>query len=257
MKAVILAGGLGSRLSEETDVRPKPLVEVGGKPIIWHIMKIYAHHGVKDFIICAGYKGHMLKRYFVDLRLHQSDLTIDLTSGDVTFHNSVDLDWRVTIVDTGQDSMTGGRLKRIRPFLDEEEPFCMTYGDGVGDIDISAQIAYHREHGLDATMTVVSPPGRFGAVHIDDGKITRFMEKPETGEGVINGGFFILHPRTLDLVSGDDTIWERDPLERLAAEGRLAAFPHKGFWQPMDTLRDKRMLEDVWESGDAPWKVWA
>ena len=255
MKAVILAGGIGSRLAEETMLRPKPMVEIGGKPIIWHIMRLYAHHGIGEFIVCAGYKSEVLKEYFVNLRLHHSDITVDTGSGAVTYHRSCDLDWKVTIVDTGGETMTGGRLKRVRAYLDEGVPFCLTYGDGVGDIDIGAEIAFHRAHGLKATMTVVAPPSRFGAARVENNRITAFIEKP-LGAGAVNGGFFVLDPSVLDLIEDDATVWERAPLERLAAAGELAAFHHDGFWQPMDTLRDKRALEELWSRGDAPWKVW-
>ena len=257
MKAVILAGGIGSRLAEETTVRPKPMVEVGGKPIIWHIMRIYAHHGVSEFIVCAGYKSEILKEYFVNLRLHHSDITVDTACGTVTYHKASDLAWKVTIVDTGGETMTGGRLKRIRAHLDPGEPFCLTYGDGVGDVDIATEIAFHRDHGLMATMTVVAPASRFGAARVENGRIVNFVEKPLGEHGAVNGGFFVLDPSVVDLIEGERTVWEREPLERLAAMGQLAAFRHDGFWQPMDTLRDVRTLEELWERGNAPWKVWS
>jgi glucose-1-phosphate cytidylyltransferase len=254
MKLVILAGGLGTRISEESDLRPKPLVEIGGMPVIWHIMKAYAAHGIKDFIVCAGFKGYMLKEYFANMMMHQSDILVDFTSGKVEFINPYRLEWRVSIVDTGQDTMTGGRLGRVAGVL-RDETFCMTYSDGVSDIDIQAEIAFHKAHGKKATMAAVSPPGRFGAMQIRGDTVERFVEKPQGGEGLINGGFFVLEPSVLDLIDGDDTIWERGPLETLAAMGELRAYRHTGYWQPMDTLRDKRVLEDAWAAG-APWKVW-
>lgn len=257
MKAVILAGGVGSRLSEETVVRPKPLVEIGDKPMLWHIMNIYAHHGVKDFIICAGYKGYMIKEYFANLFIHHSDITVDLSNNSIEYHCAAQLDWRVTVVDTGTQSMTGGRLRRIRDYLDAEGPFCMTYGDGLGDIDISAEIAFHRSHGLKATMCAVVPPGRFGVANIEDGRVSAFVEKPRGASQRINGGYFVLDRSVIDLIEDDTTIWEADPLERLAAQNQLAAFEHDGFWQPMDTLREKAQLEEYWNSGKAPWKIWA
>lgn len=256
MKAVILAGGQGSRLAEETELRPKPLVEVGGKPIIWHIMRIYAHHGIKDFVICAGHKGEMLKEYFVNLPLHHSDITVDMASGAIDYHHAPDIDWRVTIVDTGLETMTGGRIKRALPYLDPDDSFCLTYGDGVGDIDVASEISFHKRHGLMATMTVVTPPGRFGAVKLDDERIASFVEKPQGDRGAINGGFFVLEPSVIDLIGGDDTVWEEEPLRKLAQMGQLAAFRHKGFWHPMDTLRDRRALDEMWARGDAPWKLW-
>ena len=256
MKAVILAGGRGSRILEESNSRPKPLVEIGGKPILWHIMNIYAHHGVHDFVICAGYKGYLIKEYFVNLVLHHCDVTVDIAHNRVEYHNSSSPPWRVTVVDTGLDTMTGGRLKRVRRFLDDGEAFCMTYGDGVGDVDITAAVAFHRRHGLKATMTTVRPPARFGAVVTEGDHITAFEEKQVSEGGFINGGFFVLQPEALDLVEGDHIAWEGAPLEGLAAEGQLAAWRHTGFWQPMDTLREKHLLEDLWEGGKAPWKVW-
>lgn len=256
MKVVILAGGLGSRLAEETSLRPKPLVEIGEKPILWHIMNIYAHHGLNDFIICAGYKGYMIKEYFVNLVLHHSDITVDLENNRITYHDRAKPSWRVTVVDTGLDSMTGGRLGRVRDYLDPSEPFCMTYGDGVGDIDIAAEIAFHRQHGLKATMCAVAPPGRFGAVRMEGDLVNSFTEKPRGDEQRINGGFFVLDPSVLDLIENDGTIWEGEPLEWLAANHQLAAFRHDGFWQPMDTLREKIQLEALWKSGKAPWKLW-
>lgn len=257
MKVVILAGGLGSRLSEETAVRPKPLVEIGEKPILWHIMNIYAHHGLTDFIVCAGYKGYMIKEYFVNLCLHHTDITVDLASSRVEYHGAERLNWRVTVVDTGMHSMTGGRIRRVRDYLDPDEPFCLTYGDGVSDVDIKAEIAFHRSHGLKATMCAVTPPGRFGAALVAEDRVTSFIEKPKGNGQRINGGFFVLDRSVVDLIDGDDTIWEAGPLEWLAANKQLAAFKHDGFWQPMDTLRERMQLEELWNSGKAPWKVWA
>ncbi len=257
MKTVILAGGLGTRLSEETVVRPKPMVEIGGRPILWHIMKIYSAFGLNEFIVCLGYKGYMIKEYFSNYRLHMSDVTIDIGQNRMEVHQSNAEDWRVTLIDTGDDTMTGGRLKRIRPYLREGEEFCMTYGDGVGNIDIGALIAFHRAHGKLATVTATQPPGRFGALRMKGNDIVSFIEKPQSDQNWISGGFFVLSPKVLDYVEGDATIWEREPLERLAREGNIAAYKHGGFWQPMDTLRDKMLLEQLWQSGKAPWKVWA
>ena len=256
MKTVILAGGLGSRLGEETAVRPKPMVEIGGRPIIWHIMKIYSAHGLNDFIICLGYKGYMIKEYFSNYSLHMSDVTIDLARNSMEVHQSSVEPWRITLVDTGADTMTGGRLKAIRPYLDENEPFCFTYGDGVAAIDISRLVAFHNSHGKRATITAVAPPGRFGALEFDGDLVANFREKPAGDGNRINGGFFVASPSVLDLVQGPDTIWEKEPLERLAADGELAAYHHHGFWHPMDTLRDKVLLEGLWADGDAPWKIW-
>jgi glucose-1-phosphate cytidylyltransferase len=256
MKAVILAGGFGTRLAEETGLRPKPLIEIGDKPILWHIMNIYAHHGVTDFVICVGYKGYMIKEYFANLFLHHSDITVDLANNIITYHEADKPKWKVTVVDTGLNSMTGGRLRRVRNYLDPNEPFCLTYGDGVGDIDISAEIAFHRRHGKKATMCAVSPPGRFGALNVVQNRVDSFMEKP-TGDGQrVNGGFFVLDPSVIDLIDGDDVVWEKGPLEALAADGDLFAYNHDGFWQPMDTLRERTQLEELWASGSAPWKVW-
>jgi glucose-1-phosphate cytidylyltransferase len=256
MKTVILAGGLGSRLGEETAVRPKPMVEIGGRPILWHIMKIYSTHGLTDFIVCLGYKGHIIKEYFANYFLHMSDLTVDLAKNDLTFHRSAAEPWRVTLVDTGADAMTGGRLKAIRPYLDEDEPFCFTYGDGVADVDVSSLVRFHKSHGRRATLTAVAPPARFGAMEFDGDRVTHFVEKPDGDGNRINGGFFVAHPSVLDLVEGPHTIWEREPLERLAVQGDLAAYQHHGFWQPMDTVRDKVVLEELWATGAAPWKIW-
>ena len=256
MKTVILAGGLGSRLGEETAVRPKPMVEIGGRPIIWHIMKIYSTYGLNDFIICLGYKGYMIKEYFSNYFLHMSDVTIDLTKNAVEIHQNSAEPWRITLVDTGADSMTGGRLKAIRSYLDPTEPFCFTYGDGVSDIDIGALVAFHKHHGRRATLTAVAPPGRFGAMEFQGDLVTHFREKPDGDGNRINGGFFVASPTVLDLIEGPDTVWEREPLEKLAVDGDLVAYQHHGFWQPMDTLRDKVLLEDLWATGAAPWKVW-
>ncbi len=256
MKTVILAGGLGSRLGEETAVRPKPMVEIGSRPIIWHIMKIYSAYGLNDFIICLGYKGYMIKEYFSNYFLHMSDVTIDLSRNAVEIHQNSSEPWRITLVDTGADTMTGGRLRAIRPYLDEDEPFCFTYGDGVAAIDIAALIAFHKEHGKRATITAVAPPGRFGALEFDGDLVTRFREKPDGDGGRINGGFFVAAPSVLDLVDGPDCIWEREPLETLAATRDLVAFRHDGFWAAMDTLRDKLFLESLWIEGKAPWKSW-
>ena len=255
MKAVILAGGLGTRISEETTLRPKPMVEIGGMPVLWHILKTYSHHGINDFIICLGYKGYMIKEYFANYFLHMSDVTFDMRSNQLEVHEKHAEPWRVTLVDTGKDTQTGGRLKRVARYLDGET-FFFTYGDGVADIDIAAELAFHREKGALATMCAVQPPGRFGAIDIDGHRITRFEEKPVGDGSWVNGGYFVLEPGVLDYIDGDDTIWERDPLERLAHDGQLSAYSHHGFWQPMDTLRDKIKLEDLWQSGSAPWKVW-
>jgi glucose-1-phosphate cytidylyltransferase len=256
LKVVILAGGMGSRLSEETTVRPKPMVELGGKPILWHIMKSYSHYGVNDFILCLGYKGYLIKEYFANYFLHMSDVTFDFRAGKTIVHQHAAEPWTVTLVDTGERTMTGGRLRRIREHL-RDETFLMTYGDGVSDVNICDLIAFHHERGAPATLTAVQPPGRFGVIDIEENKIRGFQEKPDGEAGWINGGFFALEPSVLDLIEDDATVWERDPLEALAQSGRLAAFKHTGFWQPMDTLRDKMLLEDLWASGSAPWKVWA
>lgn len=255
MKAVILAGGLGTRLAEETDQRPKPMVEIGGNPIIWHIMKIYAAHGINDFVVCCGYKGYVIKEYFANYFLHTSDVTFDLASNRMEVLQRKAENWRVTLVDTGELTQTGGRLKRVAPYLGDAD-FCMTYGDGVGNIDITALLAFHQAHGRHATMTATQPPGRFGAIELHGTAVSRFLEKPHGDGGWINGGFFVLSPKVIELIDGDDTPWERTPLERLAAAGQLEAFFHKGFWQPMDTLRDKKHLESLWAEGTAPWKVW-
>lgn len=257
MKVVILAGGRGSRLAEETTVRPKPLVEIGDKPIIWHIMSIYAHHGFNEFIVCAGYKGYQIKEYFANLVLHHSDITVDLANNRIHYHQCDKPNWRVSVIDTGLDTMTGGRLRRARPYLTPGEPFLMTYGDGIADVDVAGEVAFHRAHGLKATMCAVAPPGRFGSVAIESGRVSAFVEKPTAGNQRINGGFFVLQPEVLDLIEGDETVWEGAPLEALVAEGQLAAYPHDGFWRPMDTLRERIQLEEMWNTGRAPWKVWA
>ena len=257
MKAVILAGGLGTRLSEETAIRPKPMVEIGGMPILWHIMKTYSTHGVDDFIICCGYKGYVIKEYFANYFLHMSDVTIDMQANSMHVHQKRAEPWKVTLVDTGDTSATGGRIRRIAEHVRDEDAFCLTYGDGIGDIDITASIDFHRGHGKQATVTATFPPGRFGALDIQDSKVRSFQEKPRGDGAMINGGFFVLSPRVLDYIDGDDTLWEQEPLQRLAADGELMAWQHSGFWQPMDTLRDKTYLEELWSSGQAPWKTWA
>ncbi|MDC0613675.1 glucose-1-phosphate cytidylyltransferase [Akkermansiaceae bacterium] len=254
MKAVILAGGLGTRLSEETVLKPKPMVEIGGSPILWHILKIYSSHGINDFVICAGYKGYVIKEYFANYFLHMSDVTIDMSDNSIEVHRKKAEPWRITIVDTGEETMTGGRIKRIASYLDG--PFCLTYGDGVGDIDITASIEFHKKSGRLATLTGVRPPGRFGSLELDGDQVKSFIEKPLGDGSWINGGFFVLDPKVIDFIEGDSTIWERVPLETLAAEGQLSIYRHNGFWCPMDTLRDKNELEDLWESGKAKWKTW-
>jgi glucose-1-phosphate cytidylyltransferase len=256
MKVVILAGGMGTRISEETSVRPKPMIEIGGRPILWHIMKLYAHHGLTDFVICLGYKGYMIKEYFMNFVLHHSDVTIDATKNSVTYHQSSVEPWRITLVDTGETTLTGGRLKRVRNYLDPTEPFCFTYGDGLSDIDIAATIAFHRKHGKLATVTAVRPPGRYGALEIDGEAVKSFVEKPPGDNAYINGGFFVLNPGVIDRIEGDKTSWESVPLEALARDEQLRAYRHFGFWQPMDTLRDKVMLEELWQSGRALWRQW-
>lgn len=257
MKAVILAGGLGTRISEETSVKPKPMVQIGGKPILWHIMKLYSHHGINDFVICCGYKGYVIKEYFANYFLHMSDVTFDMSRNEMEVHHRYAEPWRVTLIDTGEHTMTGGRLKQVADYVAGDEAFCFTYGDGVSNVDIGKLIEFHRQHGLQATLTATYPPGRFGALDIQaDGRIISFKEKPKGDGGMINGGFFVLSPKVIDLIDGDRTIWEREPIEHLAATGQLKAFQHEGFWQPMDTLRDKVLLEELWQSGKAPWKVW-
>lgn len=256
MKAVLLAGGLGTRLSEETSTRPKPMVEIGGRPILWHIMKLYSHHDIHDFVICCGYKGYVIKEYFANYFLHMSDVTFDICHNTMEVHERHAEPWRVTLVDTGDDTLTGGRLKRVEAYVRDEEAFCFTYGDGLSDVDISASIAFHREHGRHATLTAVRPPGRYGAIEQTGDQVTRFVEKPPGDGGLINGGFFVLSPAALDYIEGDRTSWEAQPLSQLAADGQLMAFEHSGFWQPMDTLREKNLLEELWDSGAAPWKCW-
>lgn len=255
MKAVILAGGLGTRISEETHLKPKPMVEIGGMPILWHVMKIYSAHGINDFVICAGYKGYVIKEYFTNYFLHMSDITFDMTQNRVEVHHRRSEPWKVTVVDTGDATMTGGRLRRVREYLGDES-FCFTYGDGVGDVDVSASIAFHRDQGRQATLTGVQPPGRYGALEINGHRVERFQEKPEGDGSWINGGFFVLEPSVISLIDDDATIWERKPLEALAASKQLSVYKHQGFWLPMDTLRDKNHLEDLWKSGKAPWKTW-
>ena len=254
MKAVLLAGGLGTRISEETNLRPKPMIEIGGKPILWHIMKMYSQHGIHDFIVCCGYKGYLIKEYFANYFLHMSDVTIDMSKNSVQVHQQYSEPWKITLVDTGESTQTGGRLKRIKDYIDGD--FCMTYGDGVGSIDITTSIAFHQQHGKLATMTAVQPPGRFGSLNLDGTKIASFLEKPQGDGSWINGGFFVLNPKVIDLLADDNAVWEKEPLENLARNNELQAFFHKGFWQPMDTLRDKNHLEELWASGSAPWKSW-
>jgi glucose-1-phosphate cytidylyltransferase len=257
MKAVILAGGVGSRISEASISRPKPMIEIGGKPILWHIMKIYSAHGVNDFVVCCGYKGYVIKEYFANYFLHASDVTFDIAGNRIEVHSRHAEPWRVTVVDTGEASMTGGRIRRIRPFVGDEADFCLTYGDGVGDVDITGLIAFHRRHGAACTLTAVQPPGRFGNLGIDsDGRVASFHEKPDGDGGWINGGFFVCKPSVIDRIAADDTIWEREPMASLASDREMRAFMHRGFWQPMDTLRDHAHLERLWSGGDAPWKVW-
>ncbi|TRW14869.1 glucose-1-phosphate cytidylyltransferase [Glacieibacterium frigidum] len=257
MKAVILAGGLGTRISEETHLRPKPMIEIGGKPILWHIMKMYSVHGVSDFVICCGYKGYVIKEYFQNYFLHMSDVTFDMASGGMTVHQRNAEPWKVTLVDTGDETMTGGRLRRVASHVADEDAFCFTYGDGVADIDIGAEIEFHRGHGALATVAAVQPPGRYGALDIVGTTVNGFVEKPAGDGGTINGGFFVVNPKVIDRIDGDATSWESGPLEGLARDGQLRAFVHRGFWQPMDTLRDKNHLEELWASGRAPWKKWA
>lgn len=256
MKAVILAGGLGTRISEETTLKPKPMVEIGGKPILWHIMKTYSYHGINEFIICCGYKGYVIKEYFANYFLHMSDVTFDMQQNKMEVHHQNAEPWRVTLVDTGDNSMTGGRLKRVASYVKDEEAFCFTYGDGVSDIDISALVKFHLQHGRKATVTAVQPPGRYGALKLDGKSVRGFIEKPQGDGGWINGGFFVLSPKCIDLIADDSSTWESEPLSKLATQDELMAYSHSGFWQPMDTLRDKTHLEELWQSGKAPWKVW-
>lgn len=256
MKAILLAGGLGSRLSEETGLRPKPMIEIGGKPILWHIMKLYSAHGVSDFVICCGYRGYVIKEYFANYFLHMSDVTFDMADNTMKVHQRNAEPWRVTLVDTGEHTMTGGRLKRVADYVKDEREFCFTYGDGLSDLNLKALIEFHRRHGRLASVTAVRPPGRFGALECVGAQVKEFTEKPRGDGGMINGGFFVLSPKCLDLIDGDDSSWETKPLQDLATMGQLMAFEHAGFWQPMDTLRDKNLLEELWASGKAPWKVW-
>jgi glucose-1-phosphate cytidylyltransferase len=256
MKAVILAGGLGTRLSEETTVKPKPMVEIGGKPILWHIMKSYSAHGINDFVICCGYKGYVIKEYFANYFLHTSDVTFDMKNNEMEVHTRKAEPWKVTLVDTGDDTLTGGRLKRVQQYVRDEEAFCFTYGDGVSDVNITKLIAFHKDHGKLATLTATQPPGRFGALNLDGHKINSFQEKPQGDGAWINGGFFVLSPKVIDYIHDDSTTWEKRPMEVLAKEEQMNAYFHHGFWQPMDTLRDKIHLEELWQSGKAPWKTW-
>ncbi len=256
MKAVILAGGLGTRISEETHLKPKPMIEIGGKPLLWHIMKLYSVHGVQDFVICCGYKGYVIKEYFANYFLHMSDVTFDMEHNEMEVHQHKAEPWKVTLVDTGDETLTGGRLKRVAEYVKDEEAFCFTYGDGLSDVDISREIAFHKQHGKMATVTAVQPPGRYGALQMEDRKVTGFIEKPRGDGGLINGGFFVLSPKCIDLITDDQTSWEGGPLTKLASDGQLMAFEHDGFWRPMDTLRDKTQLEELWRKGKAPWKIW-
>jgi glucose-1-phosphate cytidylyltransferase len=256
MKAVILAGGLGTRLSEETTIKPKPMVEIGGKPILWHILKSYSAHGINDFVICCGYKGYMIKEFFANYFLHTSDVTFDLQKNSMEVHERFAEPWKVTLVDTGAETMTGGRLQRVRKHLEGERAFCFTYGDGVSDVDIGASIAFHEAHGKLATMTAIQPPGRWGALDLTGDEVRQFREKPQGDGNWVNGGFFVLSPQVIDYIGGDATVWEKEPMEKLAAEGQMRAWFHDGFWQPMDTLRDKQRLEELWMTGRAPWKKW-
>jgi glucose-1-phosphate cytidylyltransferase len=256
MKAVILAGGLGTRLAEETGLKPKPMVDIGSKPILWHILKLYSNHGITDFVICLGYKGYVIKEYFANYFLHSSDVTFDLANNSMEVHNKKSEPWKVTLIDTGEETMIGGRIKRIIDYVKDDECFCLTYGDGVSDIDIDASIKFHRSEGRLATVAGVQPPGRFGAIEMDGARVTGFKEKPQGDGGWINGGFFVLSPKVVDYIDGDATVWEKEPMENLAKDGELSVYMHDGFWHPMDTLRDKRYLESLWESGNAPWKLW-
>jgi len=256
MKAVILAGGLGTRISEETYLKPKPMIEIGGRPILWHILKLYSAHGINDFVICCGYRGYVIKEYFANYFLHMSDVTFDMTKNQMEVHERKAEPWKITLVDTGDETLTGGRLKRVAPYIKGEKSFCFTYGDGLADVDIKASVAFHEAHGRLATVTAVQPPGRYGAIERKGDQVTGFIEKPRGDGGLINGGFFVLSPDCLDLIEGDQTSWEGKPLTQLAANDQMMAFEHKGFWQPMDTLRDKQHLEELWKSGKAPWKIW-
>lgn len=256
MKAVILAGGLGTRISEETHLKPKPMIEVGGKPMLWHIMKMYSSHGINDFIVCCGYKGYVIKEYFANYFLHMSDVTFDMENNKMEVHQQNAEPWRITLVDTGEDTLTGGRLKRVGDYLNNEKAFCFTYGDGVADVNVTELIDFHHKHGKLATVTSVQPPGRYGALNIVNDAVSGFIEKPKGDGGWINGGFFVLSPTCLNYIVGDHTSWEGEPLASIAQEGQLMAYQHNGFWQPMDTLREKNLLDDLWESGKAPWKTW-
>lgn len=255
MKAIILAGGLGTRISEESHLRPKPMIEIGGKPILWHIMKMYSHYGINEFVICLGYKGYFIKEYFANYFLHMCDVTFDMQHNEMEVHQKYVEPWRVTLVETGEDTLTGGRLRRVKDYIGNES-FCFTYGDGVSDVDIGALVEFHRNNGKKATVTAIQPPGRYGALNIGDAAVTSFQEKPAGDGAWINGGFFVLEPSVLDLIDGDETSWESTPLVHLASNDELAAYKHQGFWQAMDTLRDKNHLESLWNSGEAPWKVW-
>ena len=256
MKAVILAGGLGTRISEETVIKPKPMIEIGGKPILWHIMKIYSFHGIYDYIICCGYNGYVIKEYFANYFLHQSDITFDMSKNEMKIHQERAEPWKVTLIDTGENTMTGGRIKKIKSYLNEGEDFCLTYGDGLSNIDISKLVSFHKRHGKIATLSATYPPGRFGALEITENQVTSFYEKPRGDGALINGGYFVLKPSALDYIDGDATTWEQQPLNNLATDGELMSFKHEDFWQPMDTLRDKHYLEELWETGKAPWKLW-
>jgi glucose-1-phosphate cytidylyltransferase len=256
MKAVILAGGLGTRISEETHLKPKPMIEIGGKPILWHILKLYSAYGVNDFVICCGYRGYVIKEYFANYFLHMSDVTFDMATNEMLVHQKKAEPWKVTLVDTGDGTLTGGRLKRVAKHVQDEEAFCFTYGDGLADVDIGKLITFHKSHGKKATVTAVQPPGRYGAIEKSGDQVTGFIEKPRGDGGLINGGFFVLSPKCIDLIDGDETSWEAQPLTKLATEGEMRAFDHHGFWQPMDTLRDKNYLEELWDAGQAPWKIW-
>lgn len=257
MKVVILAGGLGTRISEETVIKPKPMIEIGGKPILWHIMKIYSFHGINNFIICCGYKGYVIKEYFANYFLHQSDITFDMRKNEMKIHQERAEPWKVTLVDTGEQTMTGGRIKRIKAYLNDEDDFCLTYGDGLANIDIAKLISFHKNHGKIATLSAIYPPGRFGALEIIENQVTSFFEKPRGDGALINGGFFVLNSKIFDYIQGDNTVWEQEPLNKLALDGELMSFKHEDFWQPMDTLRDKYYLEELWISEKAPWKIWS
>ena len=256
MKAIILAGGFGTRLSEETVTKPKPMIEIGGKPVLWHIMKTYSFYGITEFIICCGYKGYVIKEYFANYFLHSSDVTFDMKENKMEVHHKRAEPWKITLVDTGDDSMTGGRLKRVEEYVKNDEAFCFTYGDGVADVNIESLIQFHLAHGKEATLTATFPPGRFGALEIENTKVLKFQEKPRGDGALINGGFFVLSPKVFRRINGDHTVWEQEPLKELAQDGELRAFKHAGFWQPMDTLRDKKLLETLWSKGEAPWKLW-